>query len=58
MLVIDWTKFLPTCIPLALAACGGRSQTEAQITAVDQKADQAMLTPQQASSGRIGERKN
>ena len=48
MLVVKWTKFLPICIPLALAACGGQSQTDPQITAANQKADQALSTAQQA----------
>ena len=43
-----WARFLPVCIPLALAACAGQSDTDAQINAANQKADQAMSTAQQA----------
>jgi hypothetical protein len=43
-----WTKFLPACIPLALAACADHSNTDARINAANQKADQAMATAQQA----------
>ena len=32
MLVIKSTKFVPVCIQLALAAYGGRSDTDVQIT--------------------------
>lgn len=48
MLVIKWTKFLPICVPLALAACSSGPDTDAQINAANQKADQAMATAQQA----------
>ena len=47
MLPMKWTTYLPLGLPLALIACGGQSNTDAQITAVNQEADQAK-TAQQA----------
>jgi hypothetical protein len=48
MSAAKWTEFLPVGFPLALAACGGNSKTDAQINAANQKANQAMTTARQA----------
>jgi hypothetical protein len=48
MFLLRQTKYLLVCAPLALGACAGHDNTDAQITAANQKADQALATAQQA----------
>jgi hypothetical protein len=52
MSFVNWKKYLPICLPLALMACSDNSarmsQLEQQTAAANQKADQALSTSQQA----------
>jgi hypothetical protein len=52
MSFLNWKRYLPICLPLALMACSNDSdriaRAEAQSAAANQKADQALSVSQQA----------
>jgi hypothetical protein len=52
MSIVNWKKYLPICLPLALVACSNDSerlaQMDAQVASANQKSDQALSVAQQA----------
>jgi hypothetical protein len=52
MSFVNWKRYLPICLPLALMACSNDSdrlaQVDSQVASANQKSDQALSVAQQA----------